>query len=214
MRSKPVCPAGSSQADAQRLHIGAARVAIALNMSPTAESPASIPVRCGCTLPEPLHKRRHQIHRRVIPMMQSMCRSRSPCHRFGNRRRLRPMRVEGSDRDRYAAFSPAFSQTPIAYPRSIGSGVFAIQFFADSCNSGPLHQKALRGRPPVRGSTSTCVPWRKRCASLSWGSDATERGRHMSQCSKRRRTRSAFGLWRNQCRSFENPTPTSNAAAH
>src|ERR1700685_3646563 len=52
MRSKPVCPARYFSKPSLSLFTSvAAREAIALNMSPTAESPASMPVRRGCTLP-------------------------------------------------------------------------------------------------------------------------------------------------------------------
>src|ERR1039458_9504774 len=185
---------------------------MALKMSPTAESPASIPVRWGCTLPcTTPHTPGTRFTAGAIPIMQvevpttlttssvrqpapiaSQCASNAPTGM--GMPGLSPSSAAQCAESRPAIWSevayspPSFSRTP-------------------DNNGSTLTRNSSGGRPPSFGFQSHLWPMAHTLRFTRLGSVMPQSvAAIMSQCSKAETNSERFsGLCRNQCRSFEKP---------
>ena len=213
MRSRPVCPARYFSRPALRVFTSVpARAAIALKMSPTAESPASIPVRKGCTLPGTTPQTPGtSFTEGLIPIMHVDV----------------PMTFTiSSVRHPAPIASQCASKAPTGMGIPAGSPNFAAQaeqswpaIWSEVANSpsswlrtprnrgSTLTRKLSGGRPPSCAFHSHLCPMAQTLRFTLPGSMMPHRvAATMSQCSKAETNSDRFsGLWRSQCRSLENP---------
>src|SRR5580704_7286077 len=185
---------------------------MALKMSPTAERPASMPVRWGCTLPCTTPQTPGtKLTDGVMPMMHVEV---PTTFTISSVRQPAPMASQCASNAPTGigipACNPSFSaQKTESFPAIWSDVTHApASFSLTPANKGStLTRNSSEGRPPRSGFHSHLCPIAQTLRFTLPGSVIPQSvAAAMSQCSKAETKSARFdGLWRSQCNNFEKP---------
>src|SRR5580700_10161414 len=185
---------------------------MALKMSPTAERPASMPVRCGCTLPCTTPQTPGtKLTDGVMPMMHVEV---PTTFTISSVRQPAPMASQCASNAPTGigipGFNPSFSaHNGDSLPAILSEVAYSpCSFSLTPANNGSTFTRnSSDGRPPSSGFHSHLCPIAQMLRLAFCGSVIPQRvAAAISQCSNAEANSARFaGLWRNQCNSFEKP---------